>query len=183
MADLYDRLDEIQGMTRILAADVDRLRPLIGELNIQAGLSESEEGNRRFYVRAIFALIEAVVEQHKRLLLDLADRGTILLDPGVRARLQEVKRYLRFEEKIRLVYQTAALAFGQPITTPIAGHRWDAFLKGLETRHLITHPKTFHECHIGEEAIGLVDSGHEWFRDLQNNFVKIARHHRERHPW
>ena len=183
MADLCDRLDEIQGMTRILAADVERLRPTLGELDIQAAISDSEEGNRRFYVRAVFALVEAVVEQHKRLLLDLAERGTITLDPVVQNRLLEKKRYLRFEEKLRLVYETAADVFGQPITIPIAGRGWEAFLKALETRHLITHPKTFNECHVDEEDIGLVDSGHTWFRDLQNDFVRIARHHRGQHPW
>lgn len=183
MVDLYDRIDEIQGMTRILGADVDRLRPMLGELDIQAALSESEEGNRRFYVRAVFALVEAVVEQHRRLLLDLAERSTISLDAKAQKRLQEKKRHLGLGEKIGLVYQTAADAFGQATAVPIAGPGRDAFLKALEKRHLVTHPKTFHECHVDEQHIREIEKGHEWFRALQKDFVRAARLHRQGHPW
>ena len=48
MSDLYDRLDEIQGMTRVLTNDVARLRPLLGDTSIAATLTDGEEGNRRF---------------------------------------------------------------------------------------------------------------------------------------
>jgi hypothetical protein len=68
---------------------VECLRSNLGERSIQVSLTEIEEASRRFYVRAIFSLIEAVVEQHKRLLMDLAERGSITLGPGVREALSE----------------------------------------------------------------------------------------------
>jgi hypothetical protein len=69
MTDLYDRLEEILGVTRVLTADVEQLHPLLGDRSVAAAVSTDEEANRRFYIRAIFALIEALVEQHKRLLV------------------------------------------------------------------------------------------------------------------
>src|SRR5579864_8322422 len=126
MADLYNRLEEIQGMTRILSRDVELLQLHLGERVISAGVTNLEEANRRFYVRAVFALIEAVVEQHKRLLLDLAERGAIMLAPGVREVLSEriyvIKdngdiadrgQYLQLQRKLRALYRAAGESLGQ----------------------------------------------------------------------
>lgn len=48
------------------------LRPLLGERSNQTAETETEKINRRFYVRSVFALIEVLVEHHKRLLLELS---------------------------------------------------------------------------------------------------------------
>ena len=83
MSSLYERIEELQEMVKILASDVEYLSQRIGERSIQVDISKNEKSNRRFYIRAIFSLIEAVVEQYKRLLLDLEDRNIISLDPGM----------------------------------------------------------------------------------------------------
>src|SRR5689334_7628535 len=140
MADLYDRIEEIQGMTRTLIGDLERLRPLLGDSTRPTEINGQEEANRRFYVRAIFALVEAVVEQHKRLLLDLAGRGTITLGVGVREALSEqtyavkdngavVERgqYLQLQRKLRAVYRAAEEAFGQKIQVNFGDEGWAAF--------------------------------------------------------
>ena len=64
MSDLYTRLEEIQGMNRVLSDDAHRLSTQLGDRSIQP---DEQAGLRRAYVRALFALIEAIVEQHKRL--------------------------------------------------------------------------------------------------------------------
>lgn len=193
MADLYNRLDEIQGMTRVLAGDVDRLRPLVGE---DVAISNDEDANRRFYVRAVFALVEAVVEQHKRLLLDLADRGAVTLAPGVREALSEQaphvkdngaveyrQQYLQLERKLRAVYRAAGQALGQPLAVTFGDHRWQSFQAALDVRHRITHPKTYHDCHVDGDALETVNRGNDWFRALNDEFVRIARHHRQAQHW
>ena len=73
--DLYTRVEEIQGMTRALIDDVNSIKSRLGSRIETDEKSKRSETNRRFYVRAIFALIEAVVEQHKRLLLQLFQEG------------------------------------------------------------------------------------------------------------
>lgn len=51
MSSLYNRIEEIQEMVKILTSDVEYLRPRLGERSIQVALSDSEESNRRFYIR------------------------------------------------------------------------------------------------------------------------------------
>jgi hypothetical protein len=75
--DLYNELEELQGMTRLLIDDVRLLRPKIGEGNPDP--SDDEKAYRRFYVRAVFALVEAFVEQHRRLVIYLCEAGKIEL--------------------------------------------------------------------------------------------------------
>jgi hypothetical protein len=196
MADLYDRILDIQGMTRVLGEDVDRIRPLLGPRNIQQALSPADEGSRRFYVRAIFALVEAVVEQHKRLLLDLAERQAVALDVGVREALSERtvtvrdngaigerEQYLQLQKKLRLVYRTAGQGFGEEVAVDFGDAGWASFQDAISVRDRITHPKTFEDCHVDDDALDTVERGHDWFRNLNAEFVRIARQHRNNHQW
>jgi hypothetical protein len=75
--DLYNDLEELQGMTRLLIDDVNMLRPKIAEGNPDP--TDYEKACRRFYVRAVFALVEAFVEQHRRLVIHLCEAGKIEL--------------------------------------------------------------------------------------------------------
>lgn len=196
MADLYDRLEEIQGMTRILTADVAMLRPLLGERSIQTAETDTEKTNRRFYVRAVFALIEAVVEQHKRLLLELSNGGAITLAEGIFQALSEQvyivrkngtvterNQYLQIERKLRAVYRAAGDAFGQPLTLDFGNIGWESFRAALDVRDRLTHPKTFSDCLVNEDDLDKVDKGHEWFREVNNEFVRVVRKHRANHNW
>ena len=91
--DLYDRLTELQGMTRLLIDDVTLLKPKMGERN--PDITDEEKANRRFYIRAVFALVEAFVEQHRRLLLELCESNRIELKENTRKKLRQVREILR----------------------------------------------------------------------------------------
>jgi hypothetical protein len=95
MTSLYDCLVELQDVTHVLIDDVEQLRTLLGERHPALQNSNEEEANRRFYVRAIFAFIEAVAEQHKRLLLALDEQGTVALAAGVREALSGTAIYVQ----------------------------------------------------------------------------------------
>jgi hypothetical protein len=196
MTDLYERLEELQDVTHVLTRDVEQLRPLLGARYFAAAVSDQEEANRRFYVRAIFALIEAVVEQHKRLLLDLAGRGTITLAAGVREALSErlyavgdrgnvVEReqYIQLQRQIRAVCRPAADAFGHGLHVSFGAQGWASVQGAVKVRDRRTHPKGFEDGHVDEDALDMVDRGHTWFRDFHNEFVRVARAHREQHRW
>ena len=90
--DLYSDLEELRGMTRLLIDDVSMLRPKIAEGNPDP--SDDEKAYRRFYVRAVFGLVEAFVEQHRRLVIHLCEAGKIELRQNKLNQLREIKRIL-----------------------------------------------------------------------------------------
>jgi hypothetical protein len=192
--DLYSRLEEFQGMTRLLIDDVALLRPKVGELN--PNVTDEEKANRRFYIRAVFALVEAFVEQHRRLLLELCESNQIELKDKTRKRLQEIKkilmedgtaeeqeRYLHIFDKIKEVYKAAGAGFGQPLKITFGDEGWPTFKAAMEIRNRIAHPKNVQDCWIFEDALKTVNEANEWFKGLQNEFVRVAREHRAVHGW
>ena len=173
------------------------MSPRLGERTIQAAVSDGQQADRRFYVRAVFALIEAVVEQHRRLLLDWAERGAVAFPEGVREVLSErifVARengnvhkrtqYLSLRNKLRVVYKTAApKAFLQPLSIEFADEGWRAFCAALEVRDQITHPKTFVDCHVDKEELETVETGRDWYGQVNKEFVRVATEHQHDHSW
>jgi len=196
MSDLYERLEELQDMTRILAADVTRLGQRLGERSIQAATTEEQDGVRRAYVRAVFALVEAVIQQHKRLLLDLLSRGLVAMQPSVVGALSEQAyvvddngtvttrdQYLQLRRKLRAVYRSAGEALGTPLGVRYDDAGWRAFSEAVRIRDRITHPQTYEDCHISGDDLDTVDLGHKWFRGVNDEFVRIAGLHRKHHHW
>ena len=195
MGDLYTRLEEIQEITRVLVGDVGRLRGTLGSRTNLDEPSDAEYGARRRYVRAIFALVEATVEQHKQLLLDLETRHDITLDPTTQAALLERTysvddngsvsprvQFLQLRRKLRLVYRAASEAFAE-LAVRYDDQGWQRFSEAIKIRDRITHPRSFCDCHVEEADLGAVDDGHKWFQELSNELVRVAREHRERHGW
>jgi len=194
--DLYTRIEEIQGMTRTLIDDVNSIKSRLGSRAITDEKTKREETNRRFYVRAIFALIEAVVEQHKQLLLQLKEENIINLNNGVYEVLSEKiyiandtgkinskEQYLNLQRKIRTVYSEAGQAFGESLNINYGNDDWRTFQSALKIRDKITHPKRFADCEISDEDLETVEHGHTWFRNVNNEFVRVARKYRNQNPW
>ena len=192
--DLYDRLEELQGMTHLLIDDVALLRPKLGELNPNA--NGEEEANRRFYIRAVFALVEAFVEQHRRLLLELCESNRIELQEKTRKRLREIKeifredgtveeqeQYLHIFDKIKEVYKAAGVGFKQPLKVTLGNRGWTTFKAAMGIRNRVTHPKNVRDCWIVADALKTVNEANEWFKELQNEFVRVAREHRTANRW
>ncbi len=196
MSDLYNRLEEIQEMTRTLIEDVECLLPNLGSRSITDTVTTEEEANRRFYVRAIFSLVETVVEQHKRLLLELHEHNFIKLHEGVYEVLSErvyiakdngkilsKEQYLKLQRKIRTVYRVASESFKERLNINFGDSGWELFQDALKIRDRITHPKRYEDCEIDEQILEVVESGEKWFRNLNNEFVRIARLHRNKFNW
>jgi hypothetical protein len=191
--DLYGRLEELQGMTRVLIDDVTRLKPLVGGGNPDP--TEEEKTYRRAYVRAVFALIEAFAEQHRRLLVELADAVYVTLPERQLHELREIKivlqdgvpqerrQYLRLYEKIKTVYNAAGTGFGQALKITFGDENWETFLATITIRDRLTHPKRYLDVFIHEADLQQVYAASEWFKALQNEFVRVARAHREQQRW
>jgi hypothetical protein len=194
--ELFERLEELRDVVGVLYGDVERLRPVLGSRSISDAVSEEEYGYRRAYVREIFALVEAIVEQHKLLLLDLTRHEFIKLDPLTVSALSEQGPsvsdagavaardvYLQLRRKVRLVYRVAADACGQSLVVRYDDEGWRQFGAALSVRDRITHPKSYLECHIEGEELDKVDAGQEWFKALANEFVRVSQAHRKEERW
>jgi len=196
MSDLYTNLTDLHDMARTLIDDVEVLRPHLGSTAIEIEKTPEEKANRRFFVRAVFALVEAVVEQHKRLLLELQRTGRVSMEQCDVAVLsekiyyakdngavQQRDQYLSLKSKLRAVYRIAGEAFGRPLSVDFGGTGWPSFGKSIAIRDRITHPKTMDECRVSSENLETVEEGHSWFRGLQNEYVRVAREHRSESGW
>jgi hypothetical protein len=192
--DLYGRLEELQGMTHLVIDDVGRLQQEVGAGDPDP--SDAHKANRRFYIRAVFALIEAFAEQHRRLLLDLADANKVTIKPKALTVLREIRevtlpdgsvqqreQYLQLFEKIKTVYKMAGDGFGQKLKITFGDKGWETFQDALALRNRVTHPKQVSDCWIFETQLQTVTAANEWFKKLQNEFVRVAREHREVHRW
>jgi hypothetical protein len=193
--DLYARLEELQGMTRLLIDDVVLLKPLMGER--EPDPSHEQNAYRRFYIRAVFALVEAFAEQHRRLLIELADSGVITIPEKKLVALREIQevlnddgtveeqqKYLHIYEKIKTVYKAAGDGFGQELNITFGNQGWTTFKAAIELRNQVTHPKRVGDCWIFETHLQTVNAADDWFRTLQNEFVRVARAHRkQRRTW
>jgi hypothetical protein len=194
MADLYTRLEELQGMTRLLIDDLTLLRPLVGLGNPDP--TPEEKTYRRFYARAVFALVEAFAEQHRRLLLDLCGIGAIILPEKKFQKLAEIRQvfkkdgtveeeeqYLQIFDKIKAVYKGAGTGFGERLHITFGNRNWEIFREAMAVRNRVTHPKRASDCWIFEVDLQKLVHAHDWFRSIQNEFVRVARAHRNNHHW
>jgi hypothetical protein len=138
--------------------------------------------------------VEAFVEQHRRLLVHLCELRKIPLPENRLNKLREIKKilddngtvvgeqanHLRAHEKIKEVYNAAAVGFEGPLTVTFGSERWPQFKEAMHIRHKITQPKNVKECWILEQDVQKVIAAHKWFKSLQNDFVRIARLHRDK---
>ena len=53
----------------------------------------------------------------------------------------------------------------------------------MEIRNRVTHPKNVNDCWIFEDALRTVNDANEWFKKLQNEFVRVALEHRTANGW
>ena len=196
MSDLYNRLDEIKEIIYTLGGDKDRLSTKLGSRSITEAISEDEEANRRFYIRAIFAFIEALVEQHKNLMLELSDKGIVKLPLGAYEAVSEyiyiVKdngeispqfKYLQLQRKIKAVYKIAGEAFGEPLNIDFGDQGWKALKSAIKIRDSLTHPKSKKDCFVENEYLDIVESGESWFKNSNKEFVRVAVSHSKKHNW
>jgi hypothetical protein len=198
MSDLYgERLEEIHGMTHTLSVDAERLLTQLDDSSTLTNLTVEQAGLRRHYVRAVFALIEAIVEQHKRLLLDLEKQKKVTLGPGIAEALTEKsyivtdngtvtsrKQYIQLKSKLKVVYKTASKAFGQDLAVQFNNNTgWDQFGSAIKIRDRITHPKTRADCQIENEDLHTVKAAEQWFKQVNTEFVRVAREHRNQNGW
>jgi hypothetical protein len=182
VGDTNDRLDEMEGVLRVLTKDVKLFREQCNGTEPQE-VDSTSSGCHRAYVRSVFALIEAILEQHKSLLLDLLDSDNVCLDAKAAEMLRERDRFMRLRAKIKTVHKAAAVAFGQKLRIDCSTAGWRALVAAIAVRDRITHPNSFEECSVQIWDLDRVAEGEAWFRSLHNEIIRVAREHRSANGW
>lgn len=196
MTDLARRIEEITGVQAILLGDFELLKSRLGPLGAADEPTDEDHAHRRSFVRALFALVEATVDQHRILLLDLHDAGKVALEPKYWAVLREVSysigkngeiseqvRYMSLNRKIRAVYRVAGQVFGGDFEDRFGDNGWAEFQEAIAIRHRVTHPKSVGDIRIGGPQIELLMRGETWFRRLHDEFIRVATAHRRSAAW
>ncbi len=175
MSHFYNRVEEIQGVLQVLLGDVRRLEKTFGRRG-PVEIDGEAAGAQRCYIRAVFALTEAVVEQHRLLLLDLSAARLVTFEKDVAQVLNKMAKPTGLSLKIKGVYKAAEQAFGQLVEV---GR--EPLIAAKDVRNRLIHPKSFEECAVFILDLDKVTEAEKWFRDLNNRFVRAATQHRKAH--
>lgn len=196
MSSLYERVEHMEHLRGMLTQDMDALRTLFEHLTIADAPTPLQEAAKRSYVRAFFALVEALTEQHSQLLVDLARDGNIRLasdnvlalsdqtvDVTDTGKLRSRSMHLPIKSRLRLLYRLAPEALGETIAVDFSGSGWSNFGKALDFRHALVHPKRPQDCYVDEDELAILDSAREWHQMAHNQLVEAIRLHRGRVHW
>ena len=166
---MLDEVDNYQALFGALMFDVDEAHKTLREADTQF--------KRRNYVRVVFALIEGETYLRKRYALMLHDLHMLepreaevaLLREGQyrlnnKGEPEEQQLFLRLPENLRFSFRMEAKAFGREYNLESQGKGWESFLKGIEVRNRITHPKQFEDFQVSEKDLTHIENTLEWYK-------------------
>lgn len=165
--------------------EFDDISEAVGELNkdfVQAGTNLVKEGtpfNRRTYVRTVFSALEASIHFMRQFALT---RPKLFTSEEIE-KLQEKPR-LRFRDAVAFASEMFSRAMGSPFVLNTGGKEWGVFLKAIEVRDGITHPKRRASMDISDEEINAVYAAHQFvvgamIQSLAEGSQKVEREVRE----
>ena len=134
---------------------------------------------RRAYIRSIFASLEGTLWLLKQVCLKVPTvSGPRRFDPAEYALLQDQTydlknngetsiqtKFLRLPDNLRFTFRVFNRLFGAQVDLGVSGAPWSAFLKALDVRHRITHPKKVDELDITDDELKLCREVSSWFNE------------------
>ena len=163
---------------------LDFLEALTSDLHLATARAKGGDAfDRRNLVRTFFTLVEGDTFYRKQLalmvhettlsleasttpvfsaeeLLLLKDRAPELTTKG---EVRISQKFLRLSDNLRFSFATAAKAFGSDYQLDVSRDGWQAFLKALETRHRLTHPKTIDDLDVTEADLVNLSTAVKWY--------------------
>ena len=147
---------------------------------------EDNQFTRRTYVRSVFAYIEGAIWLLKQTCLNVPPKtGVRHIDPATYALLQdqtyELKnngepktqtKFLRLPDNLRFAFRTFDTLFQTKIDLGVGSGPWESFLKAVEIRHRITHPKNLTEFDVTDTELEVAQQVSSWFNDLTHHCIK-----------
>ena len=139
---------------------------------------------RRAYIRSTFAYIEGAAWILKQTCLKAKPiSGSRRMSPAEYALLSEETyelksngkpktqtKFLRLPDNLKFTFHLINKLFKANIDLGVGKKEWDSFLKALEIRHRVTHPKETKAFEISNREIQICKEVCSWFNDLVHSF-------------
>ncbi len=151
---------------------------------------------RRTLVKNLFAAIEGVCHQYKRLALRTADISLVQFTDAEKTLLNEqfyslnnngeaesVKAKLRTADNLIFGFRMAVKSCKEKFTVDKSSKGWESFKKALKVRDRITHPKGIVDLNISDDEMDFILETGMWFSkdvglrvvEMFSNFYKEHR--------
>jgi hypothetical protein len=132
--------------------------------------------NRRTYVRALFASIEAHMSVMGKAILAADGKGSFRLAEGERFLLERKAYRLGrdgrpgksqsphqpFKERLLFVLKLNERRLGGEFGLDREGEGWAAFAKAVWIRHRLTHPESGDSADVSDSDMRDIERGHDW---------------------
>jgi len=119
----------------------------------------------RAFIRSVYAHIEGVTCLMRIAILWASERGEIQLSETEKAKLSEKYRYNSFKDNFNLAFNHFTRLFGSAFRPNKNDPRYQNFLKGVDTRDSIMHPKTLVQFCMSGDSLRDVQLGLLWFSE------------------
>lgn len=137
--------------------------------------AETSGSERRAFVRAAFAALDAFLSQSSRLLIFLDKKELYKLKPEELSLLQEKRvevdskgdaitrdHFTPFSNKLRFVLNLAGRFSIPTYRVDVGDSGWQALRAAINTRDQLTHPKEIEDLEVQDEDLRLLKTGLEW---------------------
>lgn len=131
--------------------------------------------DRRFFVRAFFATVEALLWTFKQIALARAGAVSGPFTPTQINELREWKEVpagegvtlksvrLSFEENAKLAFRALSTAYEVPLEIEIGGREWKTFLEAAAVRNRLMHPKRKAHFEVTDDEVSCIAGTYHWF--------------------
>jgi len=151
-------------------------------------LADSSQYRRRCYVRAFFAYVEGFMSiiaatirfEQERGAISLSRQDLALLLDETYSLNEQGKGHTRtsypgFLSKFRFLLRLLPESHGIETAPDYGGTGWDAFVRALDVRHRVTHPKVSQDVDVSEAELSLLHEAAEWFVNAYNDTYLLSR--------
>ena len=141
-------------------------------------LSGESQFSRRSYVRTLFALIEGMVYQMKRVALCAYEADQVEFNEAEISILKEEtyelttkgtaksrQGYPKTLENILFAFYVYGKVFKSIFEPDVRSNGWQSLQQAMKIRNRITHPKNINDMNISDEDIKILDNASKWFQD------------------
>ena len=149
---------------------------------------------RRTFVHTLFAFIEGEIYRRKQVALAIYDAHGVAFSEAEIAMLKEKsydldrrgkvtlqQKFLRLENNLKFSFDVFARSFNTKFEIQLENdNRWESFLKAIEIRNKITHPKNETDLIISDTDLEHIQKAFHWFAESSNELFNIVSAAHER---